>query len=53
VRPRRALARAIVAAVAAGFAAGWFARHWSSATPEARVREAAEDIRRRVRAFTH
>jgi hypothetical protein len=50
---RRALAWAIVIAVALGFAAGWFARVLSGSSPESRVREAAEGIRKRVRAFTH
>jgi hypothetical protein len=50
---RRALVWAMVIAAAFGFGAGWFARVWSEKTPESRMREAAETIRERVRAFTH
>jgi hypothetical protein len=36
-----------------GFVAGWFARVWYQPSPETRARDAAEQIRERVRDLTH
>jgi hypothetical protein len=48
----RALLAAVLVAVALGFAAGWFARVWTTPTPESRARETLERARERAREIT-
>lgn len=52
-RPRRVLLWAIVIAALVGAVVGWYARVWTQDSPESRVRDATEDLRRRVRDLTH
>ncbi len=50
---RRVFYLALLVALALGFAAGWYARIWTEPTPEAKARDAAEQIKSRVHELTH
>lgn len=49
-RTRAILFAATIAALL-GFAAGWVVRTWTWPTPEERAREAAEELRERIRSL--
>jgi hypothetical protein len=44
---------AVIIAATLGFVAGWLARVWYRPSPETRARDAAQQIRDRVRDLTH
>jgi hypothetical protein len=43
---------AVLAAVVLGALAGWFARMWTTPSPESRARDTMGELRERVREYT-